>query len=52
MQRKGALVVGYTICVGGLLLTARSGVAIALGVVLVLLAVSAAVIDGGERDRR
>ncbi|ELK45131.1 hypothetical protein D320_21371 [Haloferax sp. BAB-2207] len=47
MQRKGALVVGYTICVGGLLLTARSGVAVAFGVALVTLAVSAVVLGGG-----
>ncbi|RDZ66263.1 hypothetical protein C5B90_07940 [Haloferax sp. Atlit-12N] len=47
MQRKGALVVGYTICVGGLLLTARSGVAVALGVALVTLAVGAVVLGGG-----
>ncbi|WP_411964881.1 hypothetical protein [Haloferax sp. YSMS24] len=52
MHRKGALVAGYTICVGGLLLTAQSEMAVALGLVLVALAVGAtAVSEGTGSDR-
>ena len=52
MHRKGALVAGYTICVGGLLLTAQSQIAVALGLVLVALAVGATVFGDGVRNNR
>ncbi|WP_396611182.1 hypothetical protein ACH9L7_13325 [Haloferax sp. S1W] len=53
MHRKGALVTGYTICVGGLLLTVGTNVAVALGIALVAIAVGATLIDSGvEIGRR
>jgi hypothetical protein len=52
MHRKGALLAGYTICVGGLLLTAGSETAVALGLTLVVLAVGATVIGGETRNNR
>ncbi|WP_225317609.1 MULTISPECIES: hypothetical protein [Haloferax] len=52
MHRKGALVAGYTICVGGLLLTAQSEMAVALGLALVALAVSATALAEGTRNDR
>ncbi|WP_416838129.1 hypothetical protein [Haloferax sp. DFSO52] len=52
MHRKGALVAGYTICVGGLLLTAQSEVAVALGLALVSLAVGATALAEGTQNNR
>ncbi|WP_225317701.1 MULTISPECIES: hypothetical protein [Haloferax] len=52
MHRKGALVAGYTICVGGLLLTARSEIAVGLGLALVALAVGATVLADGTQNNR
>lgn len=50
MHRKGALVTGYTICVGGLLLTVGTDVAVALGITLVVLAVGATLVGAGADD--
>ncbi|MRW79807.1 MULTISPECIES: hypothetical protein [Haloferax] len=52
MHRKGALVAGYTICVGGLLLTAQSEMVVALGLVLVALAAGATVLGDGTQNNR
>ncbi|WP_170836886.1 hypothetical protein [Haloferax larsenii] len=52
MHRKGALVTGYTICVGGLLLTVGTDVAVALGITLVVLAVGATLVGAGADDNQ
>ncbi|WP_410766177.1 hypothetical protein [Haloferax sp. DFSO60] len=50
MHRTGALMAGYTICIGGLLLTAPSGTTAAVGGVLVLFAAGATVVsEWGDR---